>query len=64
MHYIYKTAVNESTVFSSKQYPPAKVRQYREQGELLPGLRFRLVVDHEGVEVVRDVADADIDLVG
>lgn len=30
---------------------------------MLPGIGLRLVVDHEGIEVVGDVADADVDFV-
>ena len=53
----------ERTINNLKINSPTEVRQDRQQRELLPGLCPSFVVDHEGIEVVGDVADTDIDLV-
>ena len=52
----------ERTINNLKINSPTEVRQDRQQRELLPGPRLSFVIDHEGIEVVGDVADADIDL--
>lgn len=46
-----------------KHDPPVEIRQDRHQGNLLPGLRGSVEVEHERVEVVRDIADAQVDVV-
>ena len=45
-------------------YPVAEVRKDRKKGDHLEVLRLRVVVKHERIEVVRDVADTDIHVMG
>lgn len=47
----------------SERHPPAEVRHDGKKGDFFPRFSVRVEVQHEGVEVVGDVADADIDTV-
>ena len=47
----------------SERHPPAEVGQDGQQGDFFPGFGARVEVQHKRVEVVGDVADADIDTV-
>ena len=49
--------------YNSERHPPAEVGEDGQQGDFLPGFGDSVEVEHEGVEVVGDVADTHVDTV-
>ena len=46
---------------SLERHSPIEVRHYGQKGQHLPAFGLRIIVEHEGIEVVCNVTDAQID---